>query len=323
MRILLALDGSPQADKALDLTGSLTLPVGSTIRVITVVADLSSLIGLPWIPVPPGDPEAIERGAVGDGERILADAGEALQHPGREIEMVLRRGSAAQQIVREVNGWRPDLVVVGNRGLGPFKVHVLGSVSAAVIDHVSCPVLVARTSTVGRIAVAHDGSPFAANAAQFLADRHIFGGVEIDVLTAMDRPGTWGDSALPIASTYSREAWEHTVQEEWRRHEEIASTAAAELGHAGQHAVPVVLQGHPAGAIVDHARRAAVDLIVIGTHGRTGIRRIVLGSVARSVLLHTESSVLVVRPEPTKVPGRRVAVPVLERVRPGAVALAI
>lgn len=60
----------------------------------------------------------------------------------------------------------------------------------------------------------------------------------------------------------------------------------------------VTLVGDPAEELVRFAKAEAVDLVVLGTHGRTGVSRAVLGSVAEKVVRHAECPVLVVRPTP-------------------------
>jgi nucleotide-binding universal stress UspA family protein len=57
----------------------------------------------------------------------------------------------------------------------------------------------------------------------------------------------------------------------------------------------VLLEGDPAGEIVDYAREVATDLIVMGTHGRTGLERLLMGSVAEKVMREAPCSVLVVK----------------------------
>jgi nucleotide-binding universal stress UspA family protein len=70
----------------------------------------------------------------------------------------------------------------------------------------------------------------------------------------------------------------------------------------------VLLEGDPASEIVDYAREAGIDLIVMGTHGRTGLERLLMGSVAEKVMREAQCSVLVVKlpkgvpvPEPHRV----------------------
>lgn len=57
----------------------------------------------------------------------------------------------------------------------------------------------------------------------------------------------------------------------------------------------VILQGNPAHEIVEFAEKNDLDLIVMGTHGRTGVQKFLLGSVAQNVVRHSGKAVLVVR----------------------------
>ncbi len=68
----------------------------------------------------------------------------------------------------------------------------------------------------------------------------------------------------------------------------------ASIRAAGVDYVTTTLEGSPADEIAAHARRVSAELIVIGTHGRTGLRRVLLGSVAEQVLRKAECPVLVV-----------------------------
>jgi nucleotide-binding universal stress UspA family protein len=59
----------------------------------------------------------------------------------------------------------------------------------------------------------------------------------------------------------------------------------------------VILEGNPAIEIVDFAEKNDIELIVMGTHGKTGIQRFMIGSVAENVVRHSKNSVLVVKGE--------------------------
>ena len=77
--------------------------------------------------------------------------------------------------------------------------------------------------------------------------------------------------------------------------ENVAEAAAGRLRSVGRRASASVAQGAPATELVRIANERAADLIVVGTRGRTGLRRLVLGSIARNVLHHASCSVLIVR----------------------------
>jgi nucleotide-binding universal stress UspA family protein len=87
------------------------------------------------------------------------------------------------------------------------------------------------------------------------------------------------------------------LEEQEKYHKEIAKRAAARLRDAGLTADARMVVGDPRTALTDAARAEKADLIVVGSHGRTGIKKLLLGSVASHVVTHAPCSVLVVRGE--------------------------
>ena len=85
------------------------------------------------------------------------------------------------------------------------------------------------------------------------------------------------------------------TDESRRHHEDVARDAAERLGVNGRDVSWAVRNGDPAHALIEEAEAKGADLIALGTHGRTGLDRLVMGSVARKVLTHAHCSVLIVR----------------------------
>jgi nucleotide-binding universal stress UspA family protein len=79
-------------------------------------------------------------------------------------------------------------------------------------------------------------------------------------------------------------------------HTETAQAAAKTLQSAGLKATAKLLSGDPRRALLDEACHEKVDLIVVGSHGRSGVAKLVLGSVTSHIVTHAPCSVLVVRP---------------------------
>ena len=152
MRILLATDGSRSAEAARDLVALMSWPAGTTIRIVSIAprgADLATR----WTPETAHEPDLdryrdpvvrTHAVALANAERDLG-----LAHPGARIERFLLRGRPASLIVQEARDFAADLIVVGHRGHGTIETMVLGSVSAEVVDHAPCPVLVARSAERG------------------------------------------------------------------------------------------------------------------------------------------------------------------------------
>jgi len=303
MRILLAMDGSASSDTARNLVASLHWPEGLHVRVVAAVEPMSAmLIGLS----PYAATEFDDRQIVESLETRLLGAATLLARPGRRIETRLLRGRPASAIVEEANDLRADLIVIGSRGLGPVRSMLLGSVSAEVVDHAPCPVLVARGSSIGTVLVAVDGSDSARRAVEHLADAKYLAGHRLHVLTVgprviAGRPYWALDMTEPAAG-----AIEDLVAEDRRRSETQAALAADALRRDGFDVRWTIGAGDPAHEIIEAAESFDCDLIVLGSRGLTGLDRILLGSVARNVLLHSPTSVLIVREPVRERHGERV-----------------
>ncbi len=295
MRVLLAIDGSRPADRAREVVGALDWPAGTHIRVVAALEHRTDLFGAPWIPTSPEPAAKFERQIVYTLDTSLDAAERDLARPDRKVERILLRGRPASAIVDEAKSFGADLVVVGSRGHGPFEAMLLGSVSAEIVDHAPCPVLVVREAPVTSLLLADDGSRSARNAAHVLEAWPIFRPLPVTVLgvAEVDVPMSPGLAA----GLYDEVLASYTASVDEARQQSLArAEATAEtLSAAGYEASAVVREGDPAHEIVDLARDRRTGLIVMGTRGHTGLARLVLGSVARNVLLHAPCSVLVVR----------------------------
>jgi nucleotide-binding universal stress UspA family protein len=87
----------------------------------------------------------------------------------------------------------------------------------------------------------------------------------------------------------------HLLEEQEQYHLEIAKRGTERLRTAGLTAETRVIVQDPRSALLDAARTGPMDLIVVGSHGRTGIQKLLLGSVASHVVTHAHCSVLVIR----------------------------
>lgn len=291
MLVLFATDTSPDALRAQALISSIPWPDRTRIEVLTVG--------------PAVDGELDGRAGrydtlyarIREGVDLeLSDAQRALAGPGREIRTTLLFGRPASAIVDEAGRTGADLVVVGSRGRGPIATALLGSVSAEVLDHAPCPVLVARTATLRRVLLAADGSDGAREAEEIVA-RWPFLAVLPVTVASVAAVASVGAMLDPLGTgAIDVETYQVMIDELRARHDLIAHHAADRLRARGVDASPVTLDGSPVTALVNAAADAEADLIVTGTRGRTGLARLALGSVARGVLTHAPVSVLTVRP---------------------------
>jgi nucleotide-binding universal stress UspA family protein len=294
MRILLAVDGSPQSEVARDLVASIDWPAGSSLNVVTVLEPVNVLFGTPWAPTVTPQMDDLEAELTTYAESILEEAARAVARTGCRVEREVIRGRPASAIVERAAEWDAQLIVMGSRGHGRITSMLLGSVSAEVVDHATCPVLVARLPLMTRVVLAHDGSPFARHAEELVADWPIFRQAAIEVTSVAPGGAAWRTSVAPgmAAGMIDHGRAVEAILEE---HTRIADEAAARLRAAGLRATSVVVQGQPAEGVIAVADGSQADLIAMGTHGRTGMTRVLLGSVARNVMLHARCSVLIAR----------------------------
>lgn len=307
MRVLLATDGSASSAIAAELVGNIRWPSGTMIEAVRVVdEDSQGLAPGPWPAIGLVVPPDIRAAGIQDAEDALVALLEPIRRMGLTTAHSVLRGQPAEALLAWIDRHRPDVVVVGNRGASPLERTLLGSVSAALVDRSPVPVLVARRPTLERVVVAVDGSDIAAEAIATIRRWSFLAAAEIRTLSVAPMPTTpWPGElrhGIADARTADRVATGYALLE----HDIIAAEAATSLTAAGFTSQSEVRAGSPAPGIVAFARELDADLVIMGSHGRTGLARLLLGSVARNVLHHASCSVLIVRRQSNPVRDRRV-----------------
>lgn len=294
MRVVLAYDGSAGAQQALALAGAVAWPHGATIEIVSVIEPAAVLAGPPTAPgaVLPaaeldGEVTAVQQEQVDAAVRELVDAG-------RTGQGAVLRGRPATVIVDHATRLGADLVIVGSRGHGPIASLVLGSVSSEVVDNAPCPVLIARTPGITKVLFATDGSEPSGSAEELLAAWPIFENVPIHVVSIAHVTAPWHTGIAPTMHAEVTRAYAADVDVARAEHARIVEESAARLRAAGRSIETSVRAGDAAAQIIAAAEETAADLVVVGSRGRTGVSRMVLGSVARNVLHGSERSVLIV-----------------------------
>ena len=295
MRLLLATDGSPSAERALQLLIQEPWPAPSMVRVVTVLDEVAMSAGNPWpivAPVAPFDVDEVARAAAAE---TLEHAAERIR-PVFEVETAILTGRPAQVIADEARRWGADVIVMGSRGHGPLSSMVLGSVSAEVIDLSDRPVLVARGDRVRGVVLGVDGSAGAERAVDLVLHWLPFRATRIHVVSVAPSLYPWW-VGMAEAGGVTTVPQLLASEEATRADEEVLVQATVErLERAGYLASGSVREGDAADQLIRAVEATGSDLIVIGTRGRTGLTRLVLGSVARNVITHAPCSVLVVHP---------------------------
>lgn len=289
MKVLVAVDGSAHSAVAVDLVRAIEWPGGTSIELFRALEPFPAVLELSARTV-----EVIERALERDTEAALQADVQRLEAPGRQVTARSAHGRAAREIVDEATRLRADLIVMGSRGRGGLKAMLLGSVAAEVVDGAPCPVLVARSRGLARVVLADDGSPDAARAAEIVRDWPIFRGSEVVVVSVAPSMASYALGS-PFGDATAAEAIAEATDALRVEHDRIARSRAEELAAAGRTARAEMRTGQAAGEIVDSAKEHRTDVVVVGCRGRTGLTRLVLGSVARSALVHAPCSVLIAR----------------------------
>ncbi len=278
MKVLFATDGAPEDQQARALMANVRWPRGSEIELFGVAR-----------------PTRI--GAEGHDEyfahelEVLARSVAGSDHV---VTWHCAVGQPAESIVEQACATGADLIVVGSRDHGQLA-NMLGSVSAAVIDHAPCPVLVARSAQIDRVVIADDGSTSAAAAVAFFDRSAIFPDAALHIVTAVDRGEPLSNADFGgLSSLEQRRYSEHVDQE--RRQARLLVVLSLDALQPRTHTVESSTPfGDAATEILVAAHDFAADLIVMGSKGQTGLARFFAGSVARRVLQRATCSVLIAR----------------------------
>ncbi|HEX4512387.1 MAG TPA: universal stress protein [Polyangiaceae bacterium] len=290
-RILVATDLSASADEAI-LSAHARATDSDPFAVCFVVPNLQ--------PITPLFPQVTEQTIV-DVAAMSVRAEEAVRErvsrltsrPADGFEVFIDQGTGYGEIVRRAERWKADLLVVGSHGRTGLARLVLGDVAERVARYAPCAVLVARAgSHRGPVIAAtdlSDGALHALSAARDVAAREK---TELVVVHAVDiEPSLASMAGLPFGGvplTVSAE-----VLEEVRSAAE--TTLATALKRMNAVAETRVVFGEASSAIVHEAKARDARLVVVATHGRTGLAQIALGSVAEKVARAAPCSVQIER----------------------------
>ena len=147
MRILLAIDGSPYSDAAIEEVCRRPWPAESEVRVVTVVSPLESMLMQETTLLPPAYDDILEHQSMKTAKRLHDIASDIEQRAsGLRVTPRLLEGRPREAILEEAEQWAADLIVVGSHGYGPIKRFFLGSVSLAIALHAPCSVEIVRQS---------------------------------------------------------------------------------------------------------------------------------------------------------------------------------
>ena len=278
-KILAAVDGSESSRNALRQAFRLAVEEKCWITVTSVIPPYTGDLDLTGVKDVRASLAKPCTDALEDAKR-LAEEDRAL------IKTVCEEGETYERIVDLADAENADIIVMGRRGLRKVERAMVGSVTARVIGHTQRDVLVVPLgATLGwkRVLVGTDGSRFSQPAVdKAISFAQSYCG-DLVVISVVDVPTEFYAEAPQAVEDMIRKAKQYTA--------DVKKKAET----AGVRAESYVGEAESWEAIVNLAREQAADVIVMGSHGRTGLRRLLMGSVTEKVIGYAACPVLVVR----------------------------
>jgi nucleotide-binding universal stress UspA family protein len=299
LKILLAIDSSPLSEAIVSEVERRPWPAGTDVCVLTVVDLFALTYSVGYLePFMKSEDDAARLLVQEVAERL---AGRGLQTTANVVE-----GYPAASIVEEADKYGADFVFVGSHGHGGFVQFLLGSIAKAVVENTACSVEIVRHRRDDanqpdhhrtdeprrgmRILLATDGSEFSLRAAHSIAERPWPDDSEFRIASVVERVMPAADPWY-AAGAVARRRNEVSV----KNCEEAVSAAEQIVAQTGFKTETAVLDGNPKKRIVEDATEWGAHLIVVGSHGRRGLTRYLLGSVSEAVAMRAQCSVEVIR----------------------------
>ena len=286
-RVLIATDGSAPARAA--VTTALGFPWPARTRVQSVTARQ----------VPADYRLAVVLAALGRSTQgIAAGARRILSRRWSAAEVTIVNTAPVAAILREAERFDADVIVVGWRGHGAVRRLLMGSVSRGVVRGAKCAVLVVRRRQrdVRRIVIGFDGSANAQRAVDFVGRLTAPRGGHVTLLTAVDHMRVPSHAMAPrgVGATVAAEVKRINAERTARAEKDLAR-ADATLARAGWRVRTRATTGAPLRDLLDTVDSADAELLVVGARGASGVRYLLLGSVAEGALNRCPVPVLMVR----------------------------
>jgi nucleotide-binding universal stress UspA family protein len=140
MKLLVAHDGSPQSDKALETAAAMAKALGGSALIVTVVPDLC----LSTEELSPESCAVVDKSLADEAAGRMAKVAKAVESRGFPAEIAIRRGRPADEIVEAAREAEADMIVMGSTGKHGARKFILGSVSSRVAEYAECNVLIVK-----------------------------------------------------------------------------------------------------------------------------------------------------------------------------------
>ncbi len=283
MKIIVAIDGSQGSEATVDALENIQLASGTEVKLLIVIEPYKDALVL--------------------ATEALKGMSEELQKRlvGCTVTYEVAQGDAKSQITEIAKQWSATLIIMGSRGKKGLELMLMGSVSQGVLTQAPCPVIIAKTSDVKNIKngfknilITVDNSDFSQAALSWLSGIQWGPNTQFKLVTIVQPLVDSFDSVGNITdATLLTRQHDDLIELAKTELDKLATELATSVGQ--QNVTNEVGEGEPKDAILNIAAAWSADLIVMGSHGRTGLDKLLLGSVSQAVALHAPCSVAIVR----------------------------
>ena len=295
MKVLVAIDASQASQDVVEEVAARPWPAGSSFCVVHVV-DLRN-----WAEVPVLLEESKKA-----AQNLVKAAADRLCGEGHKTASEVLLGYPRGAIADYAKGWGAELVMAGSHGQGAISRFLLGSVAQGILRTAPCSVEIVRhreknahDSARGmKILVATDGSQCSKVATKSITDRPWPTGSAFRILSVVELMFLENQTAaFPLAAVYPPSLLDELMNNARARAKQAVESARETFQVAGLRVVEdeSTPMGEPRNVILDRAAGWGADLIVLGSHGKRGFDRALMGSVSENVAIHAGCSVEVVR----------------------------
>ena len=290
-QVAVALDGSEFAERALPAAAAISRLFDATLILISVLPARGAMRVLPK-GRSSGNP--LEAGQA-ETEAYLSGLAARYRDQDIRVEYYVAAGPVAQSIDVLTNELGADVLIMSTHGRSGVSRFMMGSNASAFLQLLRLPLILLRPQALaagerpalGKVLVTLDGSSFAEQVLPWAQLVSQVSSAEILLLIVPEVPEPSMYGAMGDAIDELREQAESNARRYLDR-------TAATLREQGMPVRPLVEGSRPATAILDVAEREGVDLIMLATHGRGGMERLFLGSVADRVVHHSRCPVLLI-----------------------------
>ncbi|HFC12481.1 MAG TPA: universal stress protein [Anaerolineae bacterium] len=294
--ILVPLDGSELAEEALSIATKFVETNNAQLYILRVV----EVETLGVVPMHPYEVRLPLHTATEKWEQSRAYVEHKAQRyavADRPIIPLIKRGSPAETILTIAEDYEIDLIIMSTHGRSGLTRWALGSVTERVLRHATCPVMTIRSAqTIKKILVTLDGSELAESVIlPTLAIAKVLG-AEVTLLR-VDEVHTPDFAAVAVLEQVEHGMGENMVLAEYREAQDYVQQLVQRYSIEGVRLHAAIADGHVAKGILGFANDGDFDMIAMSTHGRSGIRRWVYGSIAEKVLRAYTGAMLVLRPD--------------------------